>query len=102
MGPGGYTLVRLSPPDRTHEYLVPDGQYLVGRDAIATDDLRVSRTQLAVGCGSDLVIRDAQAKNPTTLDGAVPSRTTPARQGQRIACAGHEFEIRCRSGSPTT
>lgn len=93
-------LVRQPSAGETGAFVIPQGRYVVGRDQIAPDDPRVSRVQCAIGHGSDLVIRDADAKNPTTLDGVVVTRTTLARDGQRLSCAGHTFVIRCSTPSP--
>ncbi len=88
-----YLLVHDRPSGDTASFLIPRGRYVIGRDQIAPGDPRVSRVQCAVGHGSDLVLRDADAKNPTTLDGTVVSSTTVARDGQRLALAGHVFRI---------
>ncbi|MCA9304729.1 MAG: serine/threonine protein kinase [Phycisphaerales bacterium] len=88
-----FRLERTKPRGGTRQYLIPEGSFVVGREQFAPEDLLVSRKQFAIGSGRSLAIRDAHARNPTRIDGVVPSTTTPARCGQRIACANHEFVI---------
>jgi serine/threonine protein kinase len=80
----------------TKGYLIPEGQYVVGRDQIAPDDLQISRMQFALSCSSEhppgIAIRNA-GKNPTTIDGVIPSSTTTAHDGQRISMPGRDFVL---------
>jgi hypothetical protein len=60
----------VSGPAAAQMFLVPVGQFQVGREQICPQDRRISRRQFAIGCRDGQVwIRDAGACNPTRVDG---------------------------------
>ncbi|MCA9272838.1 MAG: serine/threonine protein kinase [Phycisphaerales bacterium] len=69
---GSGTVLRLG---TDHRYRVAVGSYTTGRRQLCPDDLRVSRSQLGVECGSEIRFSDCGAVNPTRVGGLVASRS---------------------------
>lgn len=75
-------------PAAAQRFLVPIGQFEVGREQLCPQDRRISRRQFAIGCRDGQVwIRDAGARNPTRVDGASLREAVPLAPSKRLSIA---------------
>lgn len=78
----------VSGPAAAQRFLVPTGQFEVGREQICPQDRRISRRQFAIGCRDGQVwIRDAGARNPTRVDGSSLREAVPLTPSKRLSIA---------------
>ncbi len=71
-------------------FRIPEGDYYVGRGALAPRDYHVSRRQLQLACANGTVsVRDLDSANATRVDGQVADRPCHLAPGAEIRFAGN-------------